>query len=293
VRSASQPDRPRLRDVLWLGVAVAGGVMCITLLSLGMRSVMDIGGACADGGPYVSARPCPNGTAPAMFLGSFGLFGFGALGMVFGARVGSPWGAFPLFGWSLLFGVLGWNFLQYGWLNPPEGQGVELGFLVPGIMFEVMAIVPLLFMASALWALRGYRRPAGAPSVEGSSAPPRVPAAYRRERTEAVSPSFAAMEARQATAAAGSSVARDPARRAALSGIDAAMAAALAPTPGAAGATAAGAADATATPDFQEGTQSLLDRLERLGDMRARGLLAADEYETAKDAVLRELEARE
>ncbi len=51
---------PRLRDVLLLLVAVAGLTACITLLDLGMRAVMDLGGACADGGPYVSAQPCPD-----------------------------------------------------------------------------------------------------------------------------------------------------------------------------------------------------------------------------------------
>jgi hypothetical protein len=45
-------------------------------------------------------------------------------------------------------------------------------------------------------------------------------------------------------------------------------------------------------PEFTEGTQALLDRLERLADMRDRGLLGADEYETAKAAIMAELEGR-
>jgi hypothetical protein len=46
-------------------------------------------------------------------------------------------------------------------------------------------------------------------------------------------------------------------------------------------------------PEFAEGTQALLDRLERLADMRDRGLLEPAEYETAKDAIMRELETRQ
>ena len=49
---------------------------------------------------------------------------------------------------------------------------------------------------------------------------------------------------------------------------------------------------AGAPADFQEGTQALLDRLERLADMRDRGLLTSAEYETAKEAVMHEIEAR-
>jgi hypothetical protein len=52
-------------------------------------------------------------------------------------------------------------------------------------------------------------------------------------------------------------------------------------------------AEATGTePEFTEGTQALLDRLERLADMRDRGLLGPDEYETAKAAIMTELEGR-
>ena len=50
--------------------------------------------------------------------------------------------------------------------------------------------------------------------------------------------------------------------------------------------------DSAPTDDFQEGTQALLDRLERLADMRDRGLLTAEEFETAKSSIIAELEAR-
>jgi hypothetical protein len=43
---------------------------------------------------------------------------------------------------------------------------------------------------------------------------------------------------------------------------------------------------------FTEGTQALLDRLERLADLRDRGLLGPDEYETTKATIMAELEGR-
>ena len=49
-----RPSEPaRLRDVGLVLVATFGLAACLTLIWLGMRAVMDIGGACAEGGPFV------------------------------------------------------------------------------------------------------------------------------------------------------------------------------------------------------------------------------------------------
>ena len=69
---ASRQD-PLVSDVAKASVGVGGIALCITLVFLGMRAVMDVGGACADGGPYVSAQGCPDGLTPALLLGIFGL----------------------------------------------------------------------------------------------------------------------------------------------------------------------------------------------------------------------------
>jgi hypothetical protein len=37
--------------------------------------------------------------------------------------------------WGLLFGSLGWNFLEYG-----VSDGPVWGYVVPGVMFEAMAL---------------------------------------------------------------------------------------------------------------------------------------------------------
>jgi hypothetical protein len=282
-------EDPRLRDVLLLLVAVAGLAACITLIYLAMRAVMDVGGACADGGPYVSAQPCPDGTPGAMLLGIFGLFGFGALGMIYGARAGG-YGWVPLLAWTGLFASLGWNFLDYGVFNPPPGQGIEWGYAIPGVLFQVMAWAPVLFVGSAVWGARGSSaadrstafalrpdtlRGPGQPARDASDLrPPPVPPEHRVEvvgpvRREQLQAIDALMGAAIADAVAETPI--DPDRRDA--------------GPGAAEASAA-------EPEFSEGTQALLDRLERLADMRDRGLLNAEEYETAKHSVMRELEAR-
>ena len=266
-------DDPRPRDVLLLLVAVAGLTACITLIYLAMRSVMDVGGACADGGPYVSAQPCPDGTPGAMLLGAFGLFGFGALGMAFGARIGG-YGWLPLLAWTGLFAALGWNFLDYGLVNPPEGQGIAWGYVIPGVLFQLMAWVPVAFV---LLTLRGAERATGgsgrlaisANTLRGTGQPARRSLPPIDTRPPAVAPEHRVEVA-------------GTARQDQLRAIDALMGAAV----------IEGAADAAADPMRREGSDALLDRLERLGGMRNRGLLTSEEYETAKDAVMHELQAR-
>jgi hypothetical protein len=49
-------------SVLGFLVGLAGIAGSITVVFLGMRSVLDVGGQCASGGPYVIATPCPDGT---------------------------------------------------------------------------------------------------------------------------------------------------------------------------------------------------------------------------------------
>jgi hypothetical protein len=273
-------DDPRLRDVLLLLLAVAGLTACITLLYLGMRAVMDVGGACADGGPYVSAQPCPDGTPAAMLFGAFGLFGFGALGMAYGARIGG-YGWLPLLAWTGLFAALGWNFLDYGLVNPPEGEGIEWGYVIPGVMFQLMAWVTVAFVLITLRGAEGFQRDSGrlaiaANTLRGARQPARPVAGDTR-------PPTVAPEHRVEVAGT--------VREEQLRAIDALMGAAVAGS--AAGSPVGPAHQSAESPtEFREGTPALLDRLERLGDMRDRGLLTAEEYETAKDAVMHELEAR-
>ena len=129
-------------------MGVAGLGLCLTLLFLGMRAVMDIGGACADGGPYVSRASCPDGVPVAMIGGIFGLFLFGGLTAAGGVQVGAPYGGIVFLAWPALFLSLGWNFLEYG-IRPPGGGGPEFGWLLCGVVFVAMGGGPLLAVIPA------------------------------------------------------------------------------------------------------------------------------------------------
>ena len=132
-----------IRAVVGYLAGIAVGTMSVTLLFLGMRAVMDVGGACADGGPYVSAQPCPRGVPLAMVGGMFGLFGATGLIVWFGSRLGGGAVAIVALGWPLLFFALGFNFLDYAF-RPPDGEPTPVwGWLIPGVLFWLMGGAPL------------------------------------------------------------------------------------------------------------------------------------------------------
>jgi hypothetical protein len=128
------------KRVLWILGSLFLVSAGITLLFLGMRAVMDIGGACAEGGPFVPVQPCPDGV-PALMIGGIWVgmlaafaYGWSSLGAGVPSFVGLLWPA--------LFMSLGWNFLEYAF-NPPFGEGPVWGWLIPGIIFELMGVIPL------------------------------------------------------------------------------------------------------------------------------------------------------
>lgn len=137
-----------------LTVGTLGFAFCLTLLFLSMRSVMAVGGFCAEGGPYEIRTPCPQAVAWVMPVAIFGALlsvGIGFLG-VFSQGGPRPYA----FAWSALFLALGWNFLEYGF--DPPGGGTSASWLVCGVIFVFMGGVPLILLlrrSAARWTLWG------------------------------------------------------------------------------------------------------------------------------------------
>jgi hypothetical protein len=130
-------------DVALYLLGVFGIAASLTVVFLGMRAVMDVGGFCAEGGPYEIQTHCPEGTALLLPLSIFAGIGSAALMAWKGQQLGSPFGALVTLAWPALFISLGWNFLEYG-LWPGDNSGVVWGWIIPGVVFEIMGIVPLL-----------------------------------------------------------------------------------------------------------------------------------------------------
>ncbi len=122
--------------------------LTLTWVFLSMRAVMDIGGACAEGGPYVSAQPCPDAAAVLLAVGIplTILATFAGNGVA--VSLSAPNLIIPM--WAILFGSLGWNFLEYG----AVADGIVWGWPVCGIVFELVAlpaVMVLLPLGRASW----------------------------------------------------------------------------------------------------------------------------------------------
>jgi hypothetical protein len=80
--------------VLGFLVGLAGIAGSITVVFLSMRSVLDVGGQCASGGPYVIATPCPDGTW-LLPLAIFAGLGFTFLAIATGTTIGGIYSSLP------------------------------------------------------------------------------------------------------------------------------------------------------------------------------------------------------
>lgn len=121
------------RRLTVLAACVVLAALTLTWTFLGMRSVMDVGGACAEGGPYEIAQPCPGGTwmlavaVPALIITAM-------LGSAIAVSLSGPDLLLPM--WAFLFGSLGWNFLEYGVFS----GDLVWGWIICGVVFELMAL---------------------------------------------------------------------------------------------------------------------------------------------------------
>lgn len=143
-----------VRPTIAIAFSLAGVACALALLFLGMRSVMNVGGFCAEGGPYVIAQHCPQGV-PAIMVGS--ILGGLVLAFVYvwqAVRYRVP--SFAMLLWPALFLSLGWNFLEYAFDSPIAGGGVVWGWLVCGAVFMLMGGLPLLAVLPAT--VRGFTR---------------------------------------------------------------------------------------------------------------------------------------
>lgn len=217
-----------------LGVAILAG--SLTLLFLSMRAVLEIGGACASGGPYVPSVECPDAVVAVTPLSIFAGIGGVLLMLWGGSAIPGPWAGLVVLLWPALFLSLGWNFLEYGFFPPDGAEGWVWSWIFCGVLFVLMGGIPLVLAVGAIRDARAGRR---ADADEREYAGGRV---VLRPRPGSAAPVASAASAAPGASAAGASRSR--------------------PT-------------------------DLVDRLERLADLRRRGDLSNEEFDAAKRELLR------
>ncbi|MDQ3982569.1 MAG: SHOCT domain-containing protein [Actinomycetota bacterium] len=142
--ASGRPPGEWLRASVAVFATLAGLSCALTLLFLGVRAGMDIGGTCASGGPYVPRVQCPEGTLFVTFGGVWG--GLICVGLYLWATTKHRVPSLVGLAWPALFLSLGWNFLEYG-IDPPYGDGLGWGWLVCALLFALMGGIPLFAMA--------------------------------------------------------------------------------------------------------------------------------------------------
>lgn len=152
-----------LRATVAVFVTLAGVACGLTILYLGMRSVMDIGGACASGGPYVPRVECPEGVPLLMMAGIWGGIIFVGLYLWATSKHKAP--TLVAFAWPALFLSLGWNFLDYG-IDPPFGEGLVWGWLICAVVFGLMGGLPLLVMVKPVMGQFARKGPDAPPAAK-------------------------------------------------------------------------------------------------------------------------------
>jgi hypothetical protein len=148
----SEIEARSLTDSAWVFASLALVAASLTVVFLGMRSVMEIGGACAQGGPFVPVRPCPAGV-PGLMVGGIWL-GLISAGVYVWRASRARALSFVGFFWPALFLSLGWNFWEFG-LEPPDAVGTAWGWIVCAVVFFVMGAAPLL--VAVPWFVRRLR----------------------------------------------------------------------------------------------------------------------------------------
>ncbi len=159
--SGAAERRPAGRTLL----VVLGWVLCLAGLAIGCKAIYDLTqiGTCASGGPYVSARPCPEGTG-LKIMSVFGAAVLGLLGLAChaigsrGQRTASRIG-FGLIMWSLLFLSIAGT-VAYAAFGPdaqPDNEGARIAAIVMLVTFVPMALIPLLGIGALGFASRRGR----------------------------------------------------------------------------------------------------------------------------------------
>ncbi len=129
----------------WILITAGAVTASLTILFLGTRAVMDIGGSCGAIGEGGVIQPCPGNVAGLVPGAIWGGLIFTGLYVWVAAKYGVP--SLVSLLWPALFLSLSYNLFDYG-IN---GGSVAGGFIVCGVVFALMGVMPLIWALPHLW----------------------------------------------------------------------------------------------------------------------------------------------
>jgi hypothetical protein len=141
-----------VRYVIRTFIAMTLFAFCWVAVGYGINQLLQVG-TCASGGPYVSARPCPEGTVGLMWALTGGVIGMFIAAGIYLSRGSKPPGGAPppnnagivIWFWTGLFWALAVGcFLGVWGPDASPGPGGETGGLIVGFMGLVMGAGGLL-----------------------------------------------------------------------------------------------------------------------------------------------------
>ena len=125
--------------------------------------LLDVGGFCAEGGPYVIRQECPSGVIPVLGGGIPLLFVFG---IAYAVALPTGWRFLLVWAWPILFLELAACFFISTFTAP--GQSFAVAPFITGLVMAGIAFLPLIGMP--VIPSPGRAAGSGEPSPKGSLA---------------------------------------------------------------------------------------------------------------------------
>lgn len=157
-------ERPGLGRIATTLISIGGIAAILVMFPLAMLQLLDVGGFCASGGPYVIRQECPDGVIPVLGAGIPLLFVFG---FAYAIALPAGWRFLLVWGWPILFLIMAAAFIISAFTAPDQGFAVAP--FITGILMAAIGIGPMLLGLSII-PTPGKAASSGESSAKGSLA---------------------------------------------------------------------------------------------------------------------------
>lgn len=132
-------ERPGIGRVVTTLVSIGCMAAILVMVPFAGMKLLDVGGFCAEGGPYVIRQECPEGVIPVLAGGLPLLFVFG---IAYTLALPAGWRFLLVWGWPILFLGLAAVFFISAFTAPDQSFAVAP--FITGIVMAGIGFLPLL-----------------------------------------------------------------------------------------------------------------------------------------------------